>query len=129
MRFWKSPAAPRHSSFRSRLLEHRILLLLLDLLETLLLLQGLLLFQTLLRLFLHFPPLLRLRLVALHAFLREGLIADETAVHAPLRHLPGTACLLDTIAMGLVDLVIVGVILRFCHDGPTKLANSGTEAS
>merc|ERR1719235_1250070 len=64
MRFWKSPAAPRHSSFRSRLLEHRILLLLLNFLETLFLLHGLLLFQTLLRLFLHLPPLLRLRLIA-----------------------------------------------------------------
>merc|ERR1719352_1056483 len=97
-------------------LQHCLLLLFRQFLEAVLFLDSLLLFHALLRLLLCLQTLLLLFSSAFHATLGKCLVAHKFAVHARHRHLTGTTCTLDTIAMILVDLVVVGVVLGLRHD-------------
>merc|ERR1719389_1622287 len=90
-----------------RLLQHRPLLLLLELLQPVVPLLLLLRLHALLRLHLLLQARLLLLRGALHALLREGLVPDEAAVHALHGHLPRPRRLLDAVPVGLADLVAV----------------------
>merc|ERR1719408_170422 len=109
--------------------QHRRLLLRLDLLQPLLLLEQRPLLHALLRLLLGLLARFFLLLVALHPLLREGLVADEAAVHSLLGHLPWPPRLLDAIAMGLRDLVVVRVILGLGHGCHRPRRAAGTRGA
>merc|ERR1719229_56384 len=81
--------------------------------------------QLLLRLLLGLEALLLLLVVALHAPLREGLVADELAVHALHAHLLRAALPLDTVAMILVCLVMTRVVLGLRHGSTTVGREAG----
>merc|ERR1719367_2749362 len=98
-----------------RSLEHRCLLLLLELLLSLRLGSGLPLFQLLLVSLLLREPLLLRTLRLLHAFLCIPHVAHKLLVHAPRRRLPRPRGLLDSVPVRLAVLVVVCVILRLGH--------------
>ena len=51
----------------------------------------------------------------MHSLGGETLVAEELGAHTLGGHLAETLGLLDTVAVSLAVLVVVGVVLGFCH--------------
>merc|ERR1740115_11458 len=105
----------RCSALLGGLVDNRILLGLLNLLEPGGLLDLVLLLQLLLGFLLRLLTSLTLLSSALLTTLGKSLVPDELAIHALHRHLARAPGLLDAIPVILVDLIVCGVILGLRH--------------